>query len=91
MSGEGDLSSKHRATLAAIVEQPTRGNIPWRSIEALFIALGATVTEGHGSRVRVLLNGVRATFHRPHPRKEPSKSAVESVRSFLFNAGVQRP
>ena len=87
----GGLSSKHRTTLAAIVEQPTRANIPWRSIEGLFVALGATISEGRGSRVRVLLNGRRATFHRPHPQTETGKSAVESVRIFLFNAGVYRP
>ena len=45
-------------------------NIPWSDVEALFVALGAEVTEGHGSRVRVALNGVRAVFHRPHPEKE---------------------
>jgi hypothetical protein len=33
-------------------------------------AMGAEITEGEGSRVRIALNGVRAVFHRPHPQKE---------------------
>lgn len=80
--------AKHDATLEAIFSSPTRGTIPWRDIEALFRSLGADVTEGKGSRVRVHLNGILATFHRPHPEKETDKGAVKSVQRFLTNAGV---
>lgn len=82
------MQTKHRRTLEAIFEKPERPNIPWQDIEALFIALGAEVSEGRGSRVRVALNGVRAVFHRPHPQKETEKGAVKSVRRFLQEAGV---
>ena len=40
-------------------------------------------------RVRIALNGVRAVFHRPHPRKEIDKGAVKSMRRFLSEAGVR--
>jgi len=50
-------------------------------------ALGAEITEGSGSRVRIFLGGVRAVFHRPHPQKEADKGAVKSVRRFLEAAG----
>ena len=81
------MDSKHRKTLEAIFEKPERANIAWRDIEALFIALGAEVTEGRGSRVRVALKNVRAVFHRPHPRKEANKATIRSVRRFLEAAG----
>ena len=29
--------------------------------------MGAELSEGSGSRVRIALNGVKAIFHRPHP------------------------
>jgi hypothetical protein len=83
------VDSKHRRTLEAIFEKPERANIPWSDIEALFISLGAEITEGNGSRRRVALNGVRAVFHRPHPQKETEKGAVKSVRRFLEAAGVR--
>ncbi len=83
------MDSKHRKTLETIFEKPERSNIPWRNIEALFIALGGEVGEGGGSRVRVALKGVRAVFHRPHPQKETDKGAVKSVRRFLEAAGVK--
>jgi hypothetical protein len=83
------MDSKHRKTLDAIFEKPERANIAWREVEALFIALGAEISEGNGSRVRVALKDVRAVFHRPHPRKETNKGAVKSVRSFLESAGVK--
>jgi hypothetical protein len=83
------VDRKHRKTLEAIFEKPVRANITWRDIESLFIALGAEVSEGSGSRVRVALKDVRAVFHRPHPRKETNKGAVKSVCRFLESAGVK--
>ncbi|MES5099416.1 type II toxin-antitoxin system HicA family toxin [Agrobacterium sp. BA1120] len=84
-----ELSKKHQAVLKAIFSDPVRAGIVWRDIEALFLASGAEVTEGQGSRVRVALNGVRAVFHRPHPQKETDKGAVKSVRRFLSEAGIR--
>ena len=82
------LSRKHTAVLRAVFADPVRANIAWRDIEALFVALGAEVSEGSGSRVRVALGGLRAVFHRPHPEKETDRGAVRSVRRFLTEAGV---
>jgi hypothetical protein len=83
------VNKKQRRTLEAIFEDPVRANIPWREIENLFLALGAEITEGSGSRLRVALQGVRAIFHRPHPQKETNKGAVKSVRRFLQEAGIR--
>jgi hypothetical protein len=83
------VDRKHRKTLEALFEKPERANIAWRDVESLFVALGAEVSEGSGSRVRVALKDVRAVFHRPHPRKETNKGAVKSVRRFLEAAGVK--
>jgi hypothetical protein len=84
-----DFAAKHRATLRAIFADPVRSNIVWRDIEMLFVACGADITEGQGSRVRVALNGIRAVFHRPHPQKETDKGAVKSVRRFLTEAEIR--
>jgi hypothetical protein len=83
------LSRQHQATLEAVFAAPVRSSIPWRDIEALFVACGAEITEGQGSRMRVALNGVRAVFHRPHPQKETDKGAVRSVRRFLTEADIK--
>ena len=63
------MKSKHRKTLEAILQKPVQSNIEWKDIEALFIVLGAEISERSGSRIRIKLNNVRAVFHRPHPRK----------------------
>ena len=83
------LSSKHRKTLEAVFEDPVRSNVAWADVEKLFVALGAEVSEGRGSRVRVYLGGVRAVFHRPHPQKETNKGALRSARRFLVEAGFE--
>ena len=82
------MNSKQKKTLELLFKNPVPANILWADIEGLFLALGAELSEGSGSRVRIKLNGMRAVFHRPHPRKTTDKGAVNSVRRFLVNAGV---
>ena len=82
------LNSKHRKILDLIFENPVRADVSWQKIEQLLEALGAELTEGRGSRVRIYLNDVRAVFHRPHPKRETDKGALKSMRRFLIEAGV---
>jgi len=82
------MNQKQQRTLEAIFDDPVRSNIRWRDIESMLKATGADITEGEGSRFRIALNGVRAVFHQPHPRKETDKGAVRSMRRFLTEAGV---
>jgi hypothetical protein len=83
-----ELSSKHRKTLHAVFEDPARSDVKWTDIERLLAALGADISEGRGSRLRVHLKGVRAVFHRPHPEPDTDKGALKSVRRFLSEAGI---
>ena len=82
------MSGKHQKTLRDIFDTPVRSNIPWKDIESLLVSLGADISEGSGSRVRIVLNGVRAVFHRPHPRKETDKGAIVSMKRFLKEGGL---
>ena len=83
------LKRRHRRTLALLFEHPTPANIPWRDIQALFIELGAQVSERQGSRVGVRLFGDRRVFHRPHPSPDTDKGAVASIRDWLRHNGVE--
>ncbi len=83
------LSNKHKKTLTQLFERPVRSDISWVEIESLLRALGGEISPGSGSRVRIVLNGVRAVFHRPHPHKETDKGAVVSMKRFLTEAGVK--
>ena len=82
------MNSKQKKTLELVHRNPIQADVLWDDIEKLLVALGAKLSEGSGSRLRVKLNGVRAVFHRPHPQKTTDKGAVISVRRFLENAGV---
>lgn len=84
------MAKKHLKTLEAIFANPVRSNIPWKDIEALLVAEGAVISEGAGSRVRIVLNGIRAVFHRPHPGKETDRGALISMRRFLETAEVKK-
>ena len=83
------MNKKQRQALDRIFEKPERSDIAWNDIEGLLKALGAEISEGRGSRVRVALKDVRAVFHRPHPQRVTNKAAIRSVRRFLLEAGVK--
>ena len=83
------MNTKQRKCLERIFQLPTRADVPWQEIESLFRALGAEVTEGSGSRVCVVLNGMRSVFHRPHPGRIAGRLMVDGVRDFLIGAGVE--
>ena len=83
------MQKAHRTTLAAIFARPTAAGLRWADIEALVRALGGVVEERAGSRVWVEINGKGAVFHRPHPRPETKKGAVDAMRKLLINAGIR--
>ena len=82
------MKSKHKKVLQSLFETPVNASIVWKDIESLLLSLGADLSEGRGSRVRIALNGARAVFHRPHPKKETDKGAVISMRKLLKAAGI---
>ena len=83
------MNSKQKRTIELLFRNPVLAGILWSDIEGLFIVLGAKLSEGSGSRIRVKLNGIKAVFHRPHLQRTTDKGSVVSVRRFLENAGVR--
>ena len=83
------MKSKYKTVLKHIFQSPVQSGILWKDIEQMLLSLGAEISEGRGSRVRIAFNGIRAVFHRPHPRKETDKGAVISMRRFLIEAGIK--
>ena len=83
------MNSKHRKTLLAVFARPTSPSILFADIEALFKALGGTVSEREGSRVKLVLGGHEWRCHRPHPGKEAKRYQVEEAREVLERAGIR--
>ncbi len=83
------MNARHRKTLAAIFARPTLASISFADIEALIQALGGTVTERAGSRVKIELGGEQWRCHRPHPGNEAKRYQVEEVRELLERVGVR--
>ena len=85
------MNKRQRATLAAVVKRPVRQDIRWADIESLVRALGGMVQQREGSRVALELNGVRAVFHRPHPRPETDRNTIRDLRDFFERADIEHP
>jgi RecB family exonuclease len=88
-TGRMGVNNKQRKVLAMIFAQRTRNDLPWQDIESLLSALGASISQGAGSRVRVRLHDRHGVFHTPHPQRDTPEDAVRAVRDFLSNAGVR--
>jgi hypothetical protein len=65
------------------------GTIRWADIEALFLALGAEISDRARSRVGVFLFGEMRVFHRLHPSPMTDKGAVASIRKCLESHEVK--
>lgn len=83
------MNSRQRKTLEAVFRDPVSGTIEWTAIESLLLAVGCTVTEGSGSRVRFVKDDEYEAFHRPHPAKEAKRYQVRAARDFLIRLGVK--
>jgi hypothetical protein len=83
------VNARHRKTLTAVFARPTSASIVFADIEALVKALGGTVAEREGSRVRIELAGHQWRCHRPHPGKEAKRYQVEEARELFERAGVK--
>jgi hypothetical protein len=83
------MNKKGQKTLQAIFAKPTRSDIKWQDIESLLVSMGAVISEGRGSRVRIHFKGWCGIFHRPHPKRETIKGAVDQIRKDLTRLGVK--
>ncbi|PID55574.1 hexulose-6-phosphate synthase, partial [candidate division KSB3 bacterium] len=76
------MKKKYQKILERIFARPVRGSIKWKDIEALFLELGAEISEREGSCVGVKLFGEIQVFHRPHPSPDTDKGAIASIRKW---------
>ena len=83
------MNAKHRKTLDAIFARPTSPSIVFSEIESLIRALGGTVVEREGSRIKIELQGEQWRCHRPHPGKEAKRYQVEEARELFERIGVR--
>jgi hypothetical protein len=83
------MSQKHSRILHSILEGPAHANIHWREVESLLLHLGAQIDAGHGARIRVALNGIEGTLHRPHHSGVCSKQDIRHLREYLLSTGIE--
>jgi HicA toxin of bacterial toxin-antitoxin, len=82
------MNSQQRKTLTQVFAIPVNGNLEWRKIDSLLLAVGCDRTEGTGSSVSFAHSGITVRFHRPHPQREALRYRVNDARQFLEMIGV---
>ncbi|MBK7005769.1 MAG: type II toxin-antitoxin system HicA family toxin [Burkholderiales bacterium] len=83
------MNSQQRKILEQVFGNPVNGNLEWRKIESLLLAVGCVRTEGAGSSVAFMHSGVTVRFHRPHPQRAALRYRVLDARKFLEMIGVK--
>jgi len=71
------------------LRRPTSAAIAFSELESFIVALGGSVTEREGSRVKIELMGEQWHCHRPQPGKEARRYQVEEARELLERVGVK--
>ena len=82
------MNTQQRKTLELVFANPPNGNLAWRKIESLLLAVGCVRTVGAGSSVAFMHSGISVRFHRPHPQREALRYRVLDARKFLEAIGV---
>ena len=77
------MNNRQRKTLEMIFADPLNGNLEWRHIESLLMAVGRRRIEGSGSAISFEKDGIKVRFHRPHPQREALRYRVADARLFL--------
>jgi hypothetical protein len=86
------LKKKHRRTLERVFAHPVPSGLRWAEIEGLLLALGCTVVEAEGSRVRITLpSGATLVHHRTHGLASGAqdKGSVATIRDWLKENGIR--
>ncbi len=82
------MNSKQRKTLNKLFEDPVLRNIDWKDVASLIKAVGGVITQGDGSRVRIVIGDQSLNIHTPHPQKELKPYQIRAVRNLLSDQGI---
>ncbi len=69
--------------------RPTLASVAFADIEALIKALGGSITEREGSRIKIAIKGEQWRCHRPHRGKDAKRYQVEEARELLDRVGIR--
>jgi hypothetical protein len=80
------MKRRYAATLESIAR--LHPGLHWSEVESLLQnELEAERYEGAGSSVTFVIDGVKLTVDRPHPRKECGRGLVKRIHTFLRIVG----
>ena len=83
------MSSKHQKIFASLFDKPVKKNIKWSAIEKLIVGVGGQISQGDGSRLRIVLGGQSLNIHTPHPQKELKPYQIRAIRKLFIDQGIE--
>ncbi|MHA1539610.1 MAG: type II toxin-antitoxin system HicA family toxin [Alphaproteobacteria bacterium] len=80
----------HRKTLEDVFRDPPAHDIAWENIETMLHGCSAHVSHSDNNRMRLLMGGCVAIFHRREGAACIGRKTLKDLREFLIRAGVRR-
>ncbi|RLA25247.1 MAG: hexulose-6-phosphate isomerase [Gammaproteobacteria bacterium] len=83
------MNSKQQKIFSTLFDNPVKKNIKWSDIEKLIVGVGGQISQGDGSRVRIVIGGQSLNIHTPHPQKELKPYQVRAIRKLFIDQGIK--
>ena len=83
------MNSKQQKIFSSLFDNPVKKNIKWSDIEKLIVGVGGQISQGDGSRVRIVLGKQSLNIHTPNPQKELKPYQVRAIRKLLIDQGIK--
>ena len=83
------MNSKQQKIFASLFDKPVKKNIKWSDIEKLIAGVGGQISQGDGSRVRIVLREQSLNIHTPHPQKELKPYQIRAIRKLFIDQGIE--
>lgn len=84
-----ELSKKHLKTIAKIRKRPRTGNLKYPDLESALEAMGFERFSNKSGGVAFNKgDNLTFTYHRPHPRPDVDKGAINALDKFLEREGI---
>ena len=83
------MNSKQQKIFSSLFDNPVKKNIKWSDIEKLIVGVGGQISQGDGSRVRIILGEQSLNIHTPHPQKELKPYQVRAIRKLFIDQGIK--
>lgn len=82
------MNNNQQKTLKSLFDNPVKKNIKWTDVEKLIISVQGRISQGDGTRIRIVIGEQSLNIHTPHPHKELKPYQIRAIRKLFIEQGL---